>query len=199
MTTIEYFYSHMSPWSYMGHQRLIAIAAEAGATVRFIPVSSGEVFAVSGGLPVNKRPEQRRAYRLVELERWRDHLGIPLNILPKFHPGPDGPAARLALAGEAAGMDIASLSLALMRACWVEERNIADRDTLIAIADEQGGDGAALIDAAEGDEIGAVLDANTAEAIEKKVFGYPWYRLNGVPYWGQDRLDFLERDLKAAG
>ena len=195
MSEIQYFFSHLSPWTYMGHQRFIEMAGKAGRSIRFIPVESGKVFSTSGGLPLNKRPEQRRTYRLIELERWRDTLGVPLNLQPKFHPAPDAPSASLALAAERAGQDISALSFALMQGCWVDDQDLSDAVTLIKIADGAGFDGKALFEASQDDEIAAKLQANTDEAIASKVFGYPWYIVDGTPFWGQDRLDFVERAL----
>jgi len=84
--TIDYYFSPVSPWTYLGHERFREIARKHGATITVKPVDYGRIFPVSGGLPVAKRPPQRQAYRLVELERWRKHLGVPVNVQPKFFP-----------------------------------------------------------------------------------------------------------------
>ena len=193
--TIDYYYSHYSPWAYMGHQRLIDLAATYGAELRFKPVDGAAVFAVSGGLPLPKRPIQRQNYRMVELKRWRDATGLPLNLKPKFHPGPDRQAALTALAAASLGADIGSFSLALMRGCWVDEKDLSDPATLAAIATAEGLDGAAVTAAAESQAIAAQLEANTEDAKAAEVFGYPWYIVDGEPFWGQDRLDFVETML----
>jgi len=194
-STIDYYYSHYSPWAYMGHQRLIDLAATYGAALRFKPVDGGAVFAVSGGLPLPKRPIQRQNYRMVELKRWRDATGLPLTLKPKFHPGPDRPAALAALAAASLGADIGSFSLALMRGCWVDEKDLSDPDTLAGIATAEGLDGAAVLAAAESEAIVAQLETNTEDAKAAEVFGYPWYIVDGEPFWGQDRLDFVETRL----
>ncbi|MFQ5958953.1 MAG: 2-hydroxychromene-2-carboxylate isomerase [Alphaproteobacteria bacterium] len=196
---IDYYYALASPWTYLGGPRLDRIAAEHGARVNFRPVDLGKVFPVSGGLPLPKRAPQRQAYRLVELARWRDHLGMALNLEPAFFPVNEARAARMVVAARRAGMDAGRLTNAILRAVWAEERNIADADTLAAIAGENGLDGDALLAAAD---TGAVADeyaADTAEAIERGVFGAPTYIYEGELFWGQDRLDFLERALAADG
>lgn len=192
---IDYFLSPVSPWTYLGGLRLDAMAKRHGAEIRYKPCDFGKVFAVSGGLPLPQRPKQRQAYRLAELERWRDFLGVPLNLHPKFFPTPPALAARAICAARQLGSDTGKLANAVLRAVWVEERNIADRDTMAAICNECGMDGAALLSAAEGEAAGAEYDANTAEAIERQVFGAPTYIYKDKLYWGQDRLDFLERAL----
>ena len=195
--TIDYYHSLISPWSYLGGPRLGDIAAAAGATVNVKPIDLAQVFPVSGGLPLAKRADQRRAYRLAELARWRDHLGMPLNIEPRYFPATEGLAACMVIAAREAGADAAGLSNAILRAVWAEQRDIADRETLAAICAENGHDGAALTAAAETDAIAAIYAADTGEAIARGVFGAPTYVFEGELFWGQDRLDFLARALDA--
>jgi 2-hydroxychromene-2-carboxylate isomerase len=194
---IDYFFTPVSPWTYLGSARLDAMVRKHGAELRYKPCDYGKVFPVSGGLPVGQRPKQRQAYRLVELERWRDFLGLPLNIHPKHFPVASDFAARTIVAAKQSGGDPGKLANALLRAVWVEERDVSDRATVAAICQESGLDGTALVAAADGDAARAEFAANTAEAIERQVFGAPTYIYRDKPYWGQDRLDFLERALAA--
>ena len=192
---VDYYFSPMSPWTYLGHTRFSAMLARYGAQVQVKPVDFGKIFSVSGGLPLKQRAPQRQAYRMVELRRFRDHLGVPLNLEPKFFPVPTDDAALLIIAadqqqGASAAMNLAG---AILRACWAEERNIGDAQTLAQIAREQGLNGPALQDRAA--QVRAVYDGYTQEAIERQVFGAPTYVFEGEPFWGQDRLDFLERAL----
>jgi 2-hydroxychromene-2-carboxylate isomerase len=195
---IDYFLSHASPWTYLGGARFHEIAKAADATIAYRPVSYGKIFAVSGGLPVGERAPQRQKYRLVELARWRDHLGVPLTLEPKYFPVADQPASQLVIAADRQGLDAGRLSNAILRAVWAQERNIADYATLAAIADEQDMAGQALLDASKQPAIAAAFDAYTREAIDRDVFGAPSYILDGALFWGQDRLDFLARALGAA-
>lgn len=192
---VEHFFSITSPWTYLGIDRLHEIAARHGATVVHKPANFAEIFAVSGGLPLPKRAPQRQAYRMAELRRWRDFLGIPLNPAPKHFPAKGWPAAGMVTAAREQGLDSGRMAVAILRALWAEERNIDDLDVLEAIAGENGFDGAALIETAEGAAIKAVFAADTQEAIDREVFGAPTYIYKDVMLWGQDRLDFLERAL----
>jgi 2-hydroxychromene-2-carboxylate isomerase len=193
---VDYYFAVVSPWSYLGHDRFVALAARHGATIGVKPIDLSRVFPVSGGLPLPKRAPQRQAYRLVELRRWRDHLGIPLNLQPKFAASGGDLAARWILAaaegGAAAALDLAG---AIMRARWAEERDIADEATLAAIAAALGQDGSGLAARAAAPDIQARYDACTQEAIDRQVFGVPTYVYRDEPFWGQDRLDFLDRAL----
>ncbi len=195
--TIDYFAAPQSPWTYLGHERFIAIANRHHATILLKPIDAAKVFAATGGVPVAQRPPSRQAYRLAELARWSKHLGLPLNLHPKFFPVSGEPGGKLVIAAlYAAGTDQALALLgALHRACWADEKNIADSDTLMALANAVGLDGAALSKLAGSDEVAAEFSRNTDEAIAANVFGVPWYRVDGEGYWGQDRLDFVERHL----
>jgi 2-hydroxychromene-2-carboxylate isomerase len=197
--TIDYYMTCSSPWSYLGHARLLVIAQHHGAAINLKPVDYGRIFPVSGGLPLPKRAPQRQAYRLVELARWREFLGVPLNTRPKFFPADAAPSALLLCAGLREPDQALALAGAIMRACWVEDRNIADAETLKAIAGDCGFDGAALLAQAGDPAARAAHDRFTQEAIDRSVFGAPTYIFDNEMFWGQDRLEFLNRALALAG
>lgn len=194
---IDYYFTPASPWSYLGHHRLEAIAQRHGAEIRHKPVDYGKIFPVSGGLPVGKRAPQRLAYRLFELERWRKFLGIPLTVQPKFFPVAGDLAALLIIAAEHDRAAPGPLAFGLMRACWAEERDIADPDTLVAVARAEGLNGEYLLSVAHTAPIADRYATLTQEAIRRQVFGAPFYIYKDEPFWGQDRLDFLDRALAA--
>jgi 2-hydroxychromene-2-carboxylate isomerase len=193
---IDYYFTPVSPYVYLGHDRFVAIAREHGATIAVKPINLGEILPVSGGLPLSKRAPQRQAYRLVELKRWSEHLNIPINIQPKFFPVNGDLAAAWILAAEEQGIAPAlALTGAVGRAVWEQERDIAAESTLRDIASEQGLDAAALGRRAANTDIGARYKALTQEAIARQVFGAPTYVYRDELFWGQDRLDFLTRAL----
>ena len=198
--TIGYFFAPQSPWSYLGHARLVAMARASGAQIDLKPFDLGRVFSVSGGLPLAKRAPQRQAYRLAELARWSEYLGLPLNVQPAFFPVPGDAAARLIIAARTSlGVDVAlELTGAIMRALWAGERNIADDATLVQIAGECGLDGAMMLKSAQTAGVQEQYERNTDDAIAANVFGVPWYVVDGEVFWGQDRLDFVERALARA-
>jgi 2-hydroxychromene-2-carboxylate isomerase len=195
---IDYYLSLNSPWSYMGHERLAALAKAHGLSVHVHPVDfGGVIFPATGGLPVGKRSPQRQAYRLVELERWRKYLDIPLNIHPRFWPADEVLAAHTVLAARDSGADAVTLAGALLRAVWAQERNIADRDTLLAVVSECGLDGESLLAAADSAGIADLRAGESRQAIEHGVFGAPTYIYREQPFWGQDRLELLEYTIKS--
>jgi 2-hydroxychromene-2-carboxylate isomerase len=194
---IDYYFAPQSPWTYLGHARLLAMAEAAQATVRVLPADFGQIFAQSGGLPLPKRAPQRQAYRLLELARFRDALQLPLNVQPKFFPVAADPAARLIIAADLQNGPQASLRLsgAVFAAVWAQERDIASATTLAELLDECGLP-PELLAYAQSATVQDQYDVNTRAAIEAGVFGAPSYCVAGEIFWGQDRLDFLERKLR---
>jgi len=195
---VDYYLAPQSPWTYLGHERFAAIAAQAGAVVRVLPVDLGKIFPVSGGLPLRKRAPQRQAYRLVELRRFSEHLGIPLNLQPKYFPVAGDDAARLIVAvdlhdGTQAAMNIAG---AILRAVWAQERNIADPQVLEQLLAEHGLQPQRL-EESRGAQVQERYAANTQEAADLGLFGAPTYAIDGELFWGQDRLDFVQRRLQS--
>ncbi len=197
--TIDYYFATVSPWAFLGHARFVAMTQAAGATVHVKPVDLGEIFPASGGLPLAKRAPQRQAYRLLELRRFADWLGIALITQPAHFPVQGNDAARLVIAADAAHGSAAALDLAqrVGAAIWCEQRNVADAAVLAALLAEAGLP-AALLQAAAQAEPAARYAAYTAEARAHGVFGAPTYVLDGELFWGQDRLDFLQRRLQQA-
>jgi len=198
MKSIDYYFSPMSPWTYLGHARLVDIAKRHGASIRVKPVDYGKIFPASGGLPLAKRAPQRQAYRFVELRRWQEHLGVPLILEPKYFPYDATLASQLILAADAQDR-VAALNLAgaILKGCWAQERNMADEAELAGVCGELGLDGAGLLASARADETRKRYDALTEEAIALQVFGAPTYVYNGELFWGQDRLDLLDTALAA--
>lgn len=194
---VDYFMSPVSPWTYLGHERFRAMCARHGAQIHLRVMDLGKVFPASGGVPLKDRAPQRRAYRLVELRRWRDFLGIPLTVEPKFFPVPaEAPATAVLAVLERHGTD-AALDVAgdLLRAIWAEERNVAETQTLADVLTKRGLDANALLAHARSAEVAARYIQHSHEAIAHGVFGAPTYVYQDELFWGQDRLDFLERAL----
>ena len=193
---VDYYFTPQSPWTYLGHERFGAIAKAAGARINVLPVDLGKVFPVSGGLPLAKRAPQRQAYRLVDMERFSAHHGLPLNLHPKFFPVAGDDAARLIIAvDEHDGSDAAmALAGALLCAVWVEERDIAAAGELAALLAALQLPAQRLADA-RAPAAQARYAADTQRAIDAGVFGAPSYVVDGELFWGQDRLDFLQRRL----
>ena len=192
---LSYYFTMASPWTWLGHDEAMALCRKHGVAVDILPVDLADVFSISGGLPLPQRAPQRRAYRLVELQRWRARRGADLNIHPKHFPAPADRANCMAVAAVMGGLDAAALARALMRGVWVEDRNIGNDGDLAAIADAAGFDGAGLLAEAGSAAVQDRYRAQTEQAKAAGVFGAPTYVWRGEPFWGQDRLEFVARAL----
>jgi len=198
--TIDYYFAPNSPWTYLGHARFAAIAKAAGAAVRVLPVDlGGKVFPISGGLPLAKRAPQRQAYRLMELKRFSEYLNAPLTVQPKYFPVNSDDAARLIIAVDLHDRTDAAMQMtgAVLAAVWAQERNIADAKVLAELLKECGLS-AQRLEQSYSQAVQERYEANTQQAIDKGVFGAPSYVIDGEIFWGQDRLDFVERKLGTA-
>ena len=191
---IDYYFSPMSPWTFLGHGRFTEIARKRGASIVPKPVDYGRIFPLSGGVPVAKRAAQRQAYRLVELERWSKHLGVTMNIQPKYFPY-DATLATLTIVAAGDADKSMKLAAAFLRGCWTEERNMADETEIAAVIRGAGLNSGELLKQAKAPETAAQYEAYTDEAIARQVFGAPTYAYRNELFWGQDRLEFLDRAL----
>lgn len=197
--TVDYYFAPQSPWTYLGHARVAAIASATQAVVRVVPADFGKVFAASGGLPLGQRAPQRQAYRLVELARFRDALKLPLNVQPRYFPVASDDAARLIIAVDLqdGGQAAMRLCSAIFAAVWVQQRDIASAQTLAELLIESGLSAQRLAQS-RSQLVQDHYDANTRAAIAAGVFGAPSYCVDGEIFWGQDRLDFVERKLSSS-
>lgn len=195
---ISYFFSTISPWTFIGHAPFMAVAARHGLEVAFHPVSLGPVFAETGGLPLSQRAPQRQRYRIVELQRWRVKRGIDFHVHPAFWPFDPTLADCVIIAALAAGHNVERLLPALFGAVWQEQRNLADPAVIAAVADSVGLPGSHLVAAAREDDTQMAYLNNRSRAVAADVFGAPAYVLDDEVFWGQDRIELLD-DALASG
>lgn len=191
------FYGISSPWAYLGTPLLWSIARKHGARIVLRPI---RVIEANGGIPLRTRAQPRQDYHALELARWRGHLGMPLNLTPRFYPCRTiETAAQAVIAVQEAGLDAPAFSFAVQRALWAEDRDIADPDTLRDLARATvGEEGAALVRDPALPRHVETWHGNLAEAEQRGIFGTPTYVVNDENFWGQDRLDFVDRALAKA-
>lgn len=191
MPHIDYFFTTVSPYAYLAGNRLEEIAARHGATITYKPLDLGQLFPRTGGVPLPQRAEARKVYRLQELRRQAQKAGLPLNLHPKHFPANPAPAAYAIIAAQkAGGGNLAGLVHAILRACWAEEKDIAEdaviRGALAANGFDPGLADRGLLSGAE------EYAANLEEAASRHVFGAPFYLVGEEAFWGQDRLGDLD-------
>ncbi len=189
---VDYYFSFISLWSYIGSLVFQDLVKRHDVRVEFKPVDLMAVFAAGGGKPVRQRPPQRQAYRLVEMERWKRIRGIPLVTWPKFYPADPSLGHRMLLAAIREGKDVTAFAHAGLKAVWADELNVEDADTLVNLANASGLGGRHLLAQAAQPDLVAREAGLTGEAINRQLFGAPFYFYRGEPFWGQDRLEQLE-------
>ena len=198
--SVDYYFAPQSPWAYLGHQRFQQILDAAGASVRVMPIDlGGKVFPISGGLPLGQRAPQRQAYRLTELARFSKWLGAPLHLKPTYFPVGGDDAAKLIIAVDMAAGAKAAMAItgAILSAVWAQQRNIADEKTLAELLKVQNLP-ASCLEQAYSQAVQMRYESYTQMAIDAGVFGAPSYVVDGEIFWGQDRLDFVERALTSS-
>jgi 2-hydroxychromene-2-carboxylate isomerase len=192
---VDYYFSMVSPWAYIGHATFMDIARRHQVAVTYKPVTLGSVFAETGGLPLAKRHPVRQRYRLFEMQRWREKRKLKFAIRPKFWPFDVNLADRFVIATVAGGHDPDPFLRKAFSAVWEEERNLGDEATLTTIAAEAGLPAAEFAEAAKSDAVQSLYEQNFHDAVGADAFGSPCYVLEGEVFWGQDRLDLLNDAL----
>lgn len=195
MAHIDYFFSTLSPFTYLAGTRLEEVAARHGATIAYRPLDIMQLFPRTGGTPPGQRHPSRQEYRAQELLRLSRHLDMPLNLRPAHFPTNAAPSSYAVIAAqEADGGDLGKLAHSFTRAVWAEERDIAEdevvRDCLSAAGFDPALADQGLLAGAE------AYAANLEEAVARGVFGSPFYVVGEEQrFWGQDRLELLDQHL----
>lgn len=194
MTQIEYYFSLLSPWSYLGHSRFNTIAKTHNIRVIFKPIPMFDLFAETGGLPANKRHKTRQAYRIMELKRFREKLAIPLTLKPAYWPY-DATLAHsiifIMIDNDYNPMDFIQKAF---EACWSHEKDMTTEETNTEILESLQLD-TALIKEAKKINLAKRHEDNFRDAIAANVFGAPSYVWKDEVFWGQDRIELLEDAL----
>ncbi len=194
---IDYYFSTQSPWAYIGHALFDDVARSHGLKINYKPLTLGELFAETGGLPLAKRHPARQHYRMLELQRWRDKRGLKFHLKPQHWPFNGRLADGAVIAAIEAGLNPEPFLRRAYKGVWEGQLDLGNADTITKLADESGLPGAKLVARAASDEIGALYEKNRQDAIAAEVFGSPAWVLDGEVFWGQDRIESLDDALKS--
>lgn len=195
---IEYYFTPISGFAYLGHAALMRLAADHGAKIVLRPTDMLAVFAAVGVAPPPKQSAARLRYRQSDMRRWASCRRLPLVTVPRFWPADATLASTAIIAAEAVGGEATRLAGALLEAVWARELDIADPETVGRLAKACGCEAAALLHEAGGARSAATYAANTAAAIDRGVLGSPTFVLGDEMFFGQDRLSFLGQALADA-
>ena len=195
MAHIDYYLATISPNCYLAGTRPAEVAARHSATITYKPLDIMTLFSRTGGVPPGQRHISRQEYRLMEIARSAKVLGMPVNAKPMHWPTNPAPSSYALIAAQkAGGGDLAAYVAGITRACWAEEKNIADDDVIKACLEAAGFDpglaDSGLLSGAE------AYEANLEDAVNAGVFGAPFFITDdGARFWGQDRIEMLDRHL----
>lgn len=194
---IDFYFSFISLYTYIGYEAFEVLVQKYDLEVNYKPIDLHAVFTASGGLPVSKRPPQRQAYRFVEMQRWALQRNIPLVLKPKHHPSDPVIGHRMLIAAMAQNLDVRAFIRNSLKILWVDDLDIKDPDVMVNVANHSGLDGHLLLKESANPAIDTEINRLTAEAVERQVFGTPFFFYREEPFWGQDRLEQLEDAIKS--
>ena len=190
---IDYYYTLMSPWAYFGAPRFYALQKKYNFVINHFPLDIMKLFSISGGVPLGKRAEQRKVYRIMELKRWQKKLNMPINFSPKYFPPSDVSKASSIILSVEDQQKQNEISFLLLRQVWLEEKDIGDEKNIREACnnlninfDQLRSVAATKIE---------LYNSLAMKAAKCNVFGSPCYVLKEEAFWGQDRLDFLEEAI----
>jgi len=190
--TIDFYFSFISLYTYIGYEAFQDLVNRYDLEVNYKPIDLHAVFSAGGGLPVSKRPPQRQAYRFVEMQRWRLARNIPLVLKPKHHPSDPVIGHRMLLAALKEGADVRQFVGNALKILWFNDLDIQDPKVMVQVANQSGLKGEVLLEKSQDAAIQTDIDSLTQEAVQRQVFGTPFFFYRDEPFWGQDRLEMLE-------
>ena len=195
MPAIDYYFTSISPFTYLGHEEIRSVAGRHNAALKAKPIDLKVLWAVTGNLPLAQRPVLRQDYRIIDLKRIAERRSLPINVRPKFFPA-DATIADLATVAlvsmEKNPLDFMEM---VFTGTWVRDEDIADRVQIESYLERLGFPAAEVLALAEAPESAAIRKANSDAALAAMVPGSPGYVLHGEPFFGQDRIDDLEHAL----
>ena len=194
MAHIDYYMFTLSPFTYLAGNELEQIAARHRATINYKPFQLMQVFERTGGTAPKDRHISRQIYRDQELPRIAKHKGVDITVKPAFWPTNPAPSCYAIIAAQAVGGgNVGELCQSILRACWLEDKDISDdkviKDALISNGFDASITESGLLEGAE------TFSRNTEDAIQANVFGSPSYIVGDQVFFGQDRLEYLNAYL----
>lgn len=193
---ITYVYSAHSAFAYLGSAKLAAICAATGATLIHKPILLSPVVEAQGSLPFAARTQAHVDYFFGrEIERWAAYRDVPIiNFRPTYHDADYSIASGMILALGETGAASDAMAHAILQAHWREDINLSNVSSLTALAGTLG-HGPDLLQKAQSAAIQNQLAQNTHWAKSQSVFGSPTYIVAGDLFYGQDRLELVERAI----
>jgi len=194
--SIKFYFVCVSPWSYLALNELKTISLRHNCNVIFKPIDVVQLWKQTGaGKALNDRPKILLSYRLFELERWKLWRDLEFNSQPKYHPVSYNLSSSVIVSGIELGINPFEITKALMRGCWVDEKNISDHNDVSSIIQSLDLDTKTIMDNATSENVKEVISQNTQEAFSDGIWSVPSFAVNNEPFFGQDRLEMIDWHL----
>jgi len=198
MPTIHYIYSAHSAFAYLGSARLMALCARHNVTLIHKPILLSPVVEAQGSQPFAARTQAHVDYFFGrEIERWAAYRDVPvITHRPTYHDADYSLASGMIIALGDRGAAVDRLAHRILEAHWRDDADLSNPVTLAAIAAGLGHNAQSLIAQAASNACQDVLRTNSDWARGQDVFGSPTYIVDGDAFYGQDRLELVERALE---
>lgn len=195
---IEFFYEFSSPYGYIGAQLIEEIGARYDCEIRWRPFLLGAVFQSEGTQPLVHYP-LKGEYSKHDMERTARLHDIPLVWPPKFPFLSVNAARTVYWAGDIDPNWRKRLTLAFYNAAFARGQDISSVEGVLEVCKDEGLNPEEVKAAIADPVVKDRLREETQAAIDLKVFGSPFFIVDGEPFWGVDRLDQLDRWLETGG
>ena len=196
--SIDFYFDFSSPYGYFASAKIDDLAAKHGRSVTWRPILLGAVFKISGGQPLPTIP-LKGSYAAHDMKRSARLFKISFKMPTKFPIGSTAPARAFYWLNDRDTAAARKLALALFHAYFAEDRDISNPEVTGNVAAKLGVDKVELAQALNEPAAKERLRSEVAAAIERGVFGSPYFIVDGEPFWGSDRLEQVDRWLETGG
>lgn len=195
---IEFYFDFSSPYGYLGAQRIETVAAEFGRTVLWRPVLLGVIFKITGQTPLVSQA-MRGPYAARDMARSARKLGVRFALPEAFPFSSVYPCRIFYWLDGRAPEEAKAYARAVYDAAFVDNKPPAEPEAAVDVAVALGHDRAAVLAGMQGPAIKERLRTEVQQAMDKGVFGSPFFIVDGEPFWGNDRLGEVREWLQTGG
>ena len=195
MAEVDFFFDFISPYTYLVHTQLDAIAGRTGARFKATPMHLLNLMKIVGNSPTTVLCKNKLEYAGQDLARWCARYQVPFQFNPHLMQGDHSLTLKGALVAQELNLE-ERYNRAVFAACWIDAVKVTDTSALAHHLRAAGLDDASMLKKAEEPEYTKRLESNTQMAAERGVFGSPTFIVGDTLFFGNDRLDFLEAALK---
>ncbi len=193
---LDYYFATPSPWAYLATPRIIELEKKYNLEINWKPADLMEIFSIHGVANVKDRPQPVQLNRLTELGRWSKFLNMPLTIQPKYFPVDPTLSHKVIILAQKNNIDVKNLIFSFQKAVWTDEKDISNENVILEICKTNKFESSSIITDANSEEIQNEYKNNTKDALSQNVWGSPTFVYNNELFWGQDRIEFLERAIQ---